>query len=322
MGLLDRFQSLFILFSAVVGLLLGQLSWFSVNSEKLIVPFLMVMLIIVFMNVPLKEMKEAFKDFRFTGLSLGINFIWTPLFAWILGLIFLKDQPDLWVGFLMLLVTPCTDWYLVFTQMAGGNVPLAGTLLPWHLILQLLLLPVYLLLFAEKLVPLDLNVLLESIFLILVIPLLLAVLLVKSISKLKSKTWLNDVFLPAVMPGQLIFLCLAIVAMFSSQGKILLENSKITLLLLPPLIIFYLFNLFFSIKISRIAKIDKVSSIGFCFSTLARNSPIALAIAVTTFPDRPLIALALVIGPLIELPTMALFVNYFKRKHTLTFPDP
>ncbi|MEC3605392.1 arsenic resistance protein, partial [Bacillus cereus] len=40
-------------------------------------------------------------------------------------------------------------------------------------------------------------------------------------------------------------------------------------------------------------------------TTLARNSPVALAIAVTAFPDEPLIALALVIGPLIELPVLA-----------------
>ena len=39
--------------------------------------------------------------------------------------------------------------------------------------------------------------------------------------------------------------------------------------------------------------------------TTLRNSPVALAIAVTAFPDEPLIALALVIGPLIELPVLA-----------------
>ena len=38
-------------------------------------------------------------------------------------------------------------------------------------------------------------------------------------------------------------------------------------------------------------------------TTLARNSPISLAIAVTAFPDQPIIALAL---PLIELPILVL----------------
>lgn len=314
MGLLDRFQSLFILLSAALGLLLGQFSWFSKNADKLIIPFLMLMLTIVFINVPLRDMKEAFKHLHFCGLSLGINFIWTPLFAWTLGLIFLKDHPDLWIGFLMLLVTPCTDWYLIFTQLAGGNVTLAATLLPWHLILQLLLLPVYLFIFAGKLIPIDLNILLESMFLVLIVPLLTALFIEKYIIKIKNKAWLQEVFLPSVMPTQLVFLCLAIAAMFSSQGRTILSNPKITLELLPPLIIFYISNLILSLKVCRRAKIDKASSTGFCFSTLARNSPIALAISVTAFPDRPLIALALVIGPLIELPTLGIISKILSYK--------
>ena len=39
------------------------------------------------------------------------------------------------------------------------------------------------------------------------------------------------------------------------------------------------------------------------FTSLARNSPLSLAIA--AFPDQPLISLALVIGPLIELPILS-----------------
>ncbi len=52
-------------------------------------------------------------------------------------------------------------------------------------------------------------------------------------------------------------------------------------------------------------------------TTLARNSPIALAIAVIAFPNQPLVALALVIGPLIELPVLAIISQvllFIKRK--------
>ncbi|MFP4585536.1 MAG: hypothetical protein ACLFN9_19385, partial [Desulfococcaceae bacterium] len=46
--------------------------------------------------------------------------------------------------------------------------------------------------------------------------------------------------------------------------------------------------------------------VSLSYTTLARNSPIALAIAVAAFPGEPLVGLALVVGPLIELPTLAL----------------
>jgi len=44
-------------------------------------------------------------------------------------------------------------------------------------------------------------------------------------------------------------------------------------------------------------------------TTLARNSPIALAIAMTAFPGEPLIALTLIIGPLLELPILAIITQ-------------
>ena len=56
-------------------------------------------------------------------------------------------------------------------------------------------------------------------------------------------------------------------------------------------------------------KLNYEDSVALNLTTLARNSPIALAIAVATFPDRPLISLALIIGPLIELPVLFLIAK-------------
>jgi len=57
---------------------------------------------------------------------------------------------------------------------------------------------------------------------------------------------------------------------------------------------------------------DKVS---LSLTTLARNSPIALAIAMTAFIDKPLIALTLVIGPLLELPILAIITQLLLLKN-------
>lgn len=56
----------------------------------------------------------------------------------------------------------------------------------------------------------------------------------------------------------------------------------------------------------RILKFSYEDSVSLSLTIIARNSPVALAIAVTAFPNQPLIALALVIGPLIELPVLAI----------------
>jgi ACR3 family arsenite efflux pump ArsB len=98
----------------------------------------------------------------------------TPVFAFVLGLLLLRDQIDAQIGFIMLMVTPCTDWYLIFTGMAKGNVPLGSSILPLNLILQIVLLPFYLLIFMGRSVSFDTAALLSSIVFVLIIPLVSA----------------------------------------------------------------------------------------------------------------------------------------------------
>ena len=69
----------------------------------------------------------------------------------------------------MLMVTPCTDWYLIFTEIAKGNVALSA-ILPVNLILQVLLLPIYLFLFAGVMKTVAVSVLIESIVIVIVLP--------------------------------------------------------------------------------------------------------------------------------------------------------
>lgn len=81
---------------------------------------------------------------------------------------------DLRMGLVMLLVTPCTDWYLVFTQMSKGNVGLSSTLLPVNLVLQIVLMPVYLLVFMGRSADFDMVGMLADMAVLLLIPLLVA----------------------------------------------------------------------------------------------------------------------------------------------------
>src|SRR5699024_12703890 len=78
--------------------------------------------------------------------------------------------PALWIGFIMLMVTPCTDWYLAFTGIAKGNVSLSTSVLPINLILQVVFLPIYLLLFAGTIETIPISKLIESILIVLFIP--------------------------------------------------------------------------------------------------------------------------------------------------------
>jgi arsenite transporter len=118
---------------------------------------------------------------------------------------------------------------------------------------------------------------------------------------------------------QIVFLCLAIAAMFASQGVALREQPSILFLLLLPLLLFFVVNFILGSVVCRLVSFDSATCISLCFATLARNSPIALAVAVTAFPDHPLIALTLVIGPLIELPALWLVAQIWLNLRSFRF---
>jgi ACR3 family arsenite efflux pump ArsB len=94
--------------------------------------------------------------------------------------------------------------------------------------------------------------------------------------------------------------------MFASQGSALLGNIGIFITLLPALVLFFGIIFCLSLLLGTLLKLPFKNIIPLVFTTSARNSPVALAIAAATFPMRPTIALVLVIGPLIELPALAI----------------
>lgn len=303
MSLFEKLQTLIIMGAVGIGLLLGQLPAASGYAEYVIVPFLLLMLYGLFLTIPLRQLTQAFKNIRFLGSSTIINFIWTPLLAWVLGAVFLSDHPALWIGFIMLMVTPCTDWYLVFTSIAKGNVPLSVSVLPINLILQVLLLPLYLLLFAGTIETMRMTTIMESVLLVLVVPFTLAH-LTRFLLREKKEV-LDQKLVPFFAKAQIMFLSLAIVAMFASQGSYLLKNLEMIYILIVPILIYFTVNYVLGSLVGRMLRFSYEDSVSLHLTIIARNSPVALAIAVTAFPDQPLIALALVIGPLIELPVLA-----------------
>lgn len=300
---IEKWQTLLLLLAIGMGLTLGQIKIFETYAGLFVLPFLLCMLYGLFSAIPLRQLRKAFTHIRFFSVSAGMNFIWTPFLVFGIGAVFLSDHPALWLGFIILMVTPCTDWYLIFTSIAKGNLPLSASILPINLVLQLLLLPVYLLLFAGTIEGIALSAIGSSILFVLVLPFTLAH-LTRYIFKRRTFL-LQERLVPFFSKAQGVFLALAIMAMFASQGTVLLNNIDIIYLLLIPLFLFYIINFFAARAAGKWLRFSYEDTVSLHLSTLARNSPVALAVAVTAFPDQPLIALVLVIGPLIELPVLA-----------------
>lgn len=306
MSLLEKLQTVIMLAAIGLGYLTGRLIPGAEAASGLITPALMAMLFGLFLSIPLQDLRAGFLNVKFTAVSLALNFVWIPILGWWLSGFFLADSPALRLGYMMLLVTPCTDWYLVFTGLARGNVALSTALLPVNLLVQVALLPVYLLIFSGLTGRVDLGLLAQSLLLVIVLPFGLAQAARHWLAESgRTRQALSRVF----SGGQFWFLCLAIWAMFASQAQLLAGQSGLFLKMLGPVALFFIINFIVGRLVARLLNFSFPDSVSLSLTTLARNSPISLAIAVTAFPHEPLIALALVIGPLIELPFLALIAQ-------------
>ena len=313
MNLIGRLQPVIIISCALLGLMLGAMTPLGSAAFGWIEIFLMMLLYILFLSVDLKQITSSFTNVRFTTAAVAINFIFTPLLGYLLGKLFFAGSVDIRIGLLMLLVTPCTDWYLVFTGMSKGNVELGMSILPLNLILQIVLLPVYLLVLIGSEVTMDAAALIESVVIVLIVPFLLSAVTKAAIGKsVRFQSFLTE----RGDDLQLLFLCLAVIVMFASEGKNLLDNPTLLVQMFVPLLLFFATVLIAAQLVGRAIDLPKRDTVALSFTTLARSSPLSLAIAVATFPDRPLIALALVIGPLIELPVLSVISDILKRWNT------
>ncbi len=141
---LERHQVWIYLAAIAGGLVLGNAQpSLAPRFEALLWPVLAALLYTTFVQVPLLHTRDAFRDRRFVFAILVGNFVLIPLVVW-LALKWLPDDPALHLGVLLVLLVPCTDWFITFTQLGQGNTARAIAVTPLNLVVQLLLLPIYL----------------------------------------------------------------------------------------------------------------------------------------------------------------------------------
>ncbi|RBI59732.1 arsenic resistance protein [halophilic archaeon] len=157
-----------------IGVGLGQPSAGSL-LELLINPVLAVLLYVTFLEIPFVRIRRAFRNGRFMLAALGMNFLVVPVVVF--GLTrFLPQKPVILVGTFMVLLTPCIDYVITFTDLAGGDAEQITAATPALMLVQLLLLPVYLWLFMGQQVAefIEAGPFIEAFVVIIALPLALA----------------------------------------------------------------------------------------------------------------------------------------------------
>ncbi|MGF6098604.1 arsenic resistance protein [Pseudomonas sp. 18175] len=278
----------------------GLLAPSSANGlGALITPAIAVLMYAMFLQIPFLELRSSLANKRFLSALLLANFILVPLLVWALtrGLV---ERPALLVGALLVLLTPCIDYVVVFTHIGKGDSRLMLAATPVLLLLQLALLPVYLglMLGAQSEVVVQAGPFVEAFLLLIVLPMVLAV-LTTALAKRSGvvRAW-NDAWAWLPVPAMALVLWVVI----ASQITSVVRDIGLLLPVIPVYVGFLVLAPLLGMLASRLFALPAVTARAVTFSASTRNSLVVLPLALALPEDvRGLAATVVILQTLVEL---------------------
>lgn len=173
---LDRRQVIVYVAAIGAGIVLGLVApGVGESLDWAINPALGALLYVTFVLIPTGDLARSLRDRRFL-VAVGIlNFVIVPMVVAAMFM-FLPDDQAVRFGVLLVLLSPCIDYVIVFSRLAGGSAHRLLAATPLLLFAQMLLLPVYLAVFLGSDLGQIIAVrpLVEAFVILIVVPLLLA----------------------------------------------------------------------------------------------------------------------------------------------------
>jgi ACR3 family arsenite efflux pump ArsB len=296
-----------IIFGGVLGVLVPALAPMLTVAAN---PVLAVLLFATFLAVPLIEVGRSFKGLRFLSTVLVVNFLLVPIVVFVLSR-FVVDDRALLIGVLLVLLTPCVDYVIVFTGLAGGAKARLLAATPLLMLLQILLLPAYLWLFAggEAVAHLEIRPFIEAFVVIILIPLAAAAMVQAVARRHRAGRSVEHGMAAATVPLMMLTLAVVIGSQIAAVG-----GQALALLRVVPLYVaFLVVMLFLGLAASRIARLKAPETRAVIFSGATRNSLVVLPLALALPAELALAPLVVVTQTLVELVGMVVFVRLVPR---------
>ena len=268
-------------------------------------------------NVRLGEVGDAFRSPRQLGVVMVLNYLVAPFFMLLLANIFVSD-PELRTGLILYGLAPCIAMVIVFTYLARGNTAMALVFVALNSVIQMLLIPVYAQILIGD-VSFDVLVVFESVLLYLGLPLVAGVLTRYLVVKRRGEAAM-DALKPYLNGLSILGLLFTLIVMFALKGDLILQQPSIVVEMAIPMSIFFVAMFFVALLIGSRLHFPYGDGVAVAFNATGRDFEIAIAIAITAF--SPTVALATVVGPLIEVPIMLALVWAAIRLRPRLFPDP
>lgn len=326
LSVFERYLTVWVFLCIVVGIGLGQIlpgvfqavGQMEIAKVNLPVGLLIwVMVIPMLVKVDFSALGEVRQHIKGIGVTLFVNWLVKPFSMALLGWIFIRhwfapmlpvDQLDSYIaGLILLAAAPCTAMVFVWSRLTGGD-PLF-TLSQVALndsIMLIAFAPLVGLLLGISAITVPWATLMTSVVLYIVIPVILAQLLRKSLLAKGEAAF--DATMEKIGPWSIAALLVTLVLLFAFQGEAILKQPLVIALLAVPILIQVFFNSALAYWLNR--AVGEKHNIA-CPSALIGASnffELAVAAAISLFGFNSGAALATVVGVLIEVPVMLLVV--------------
>jgi arsenite transporter len=332
LGVFERYLTVWVGFCIVAGIALGQ--WFpaatqaigAVEVARVNLPvglLIWVMIIPMLLRIDFGAMGQVRQHLRGIGVTLFVNWLVKPFSMALLGWIFIRhvfapylppEQLDSYVaGLILLAAAPCTAMVFVWSRLTNGD--------PYFTLSQVALndaimvfafAPIVALLLGVASISVPWETLLTSVVLYIVVPVLIAQALRQGLLARRGQAGL-DAVLSALHPWSVLALLTTLVLLFAFQGRAILQQPVVILLLAVPILIQVFFNAALAYGLNR--ALGEKHDVA-CPSALIGASnffELAVAAAISLFGFDSGAALATVVGVLIEVPVMLIVVRVVNR---------
>ena len=330
MGLFERYLSVWVAISIVLGVLLGSvmpsvfeviagLEYAHVNIVIAVLIWLMVYPMMI--QIDFSSIKDVGKKPKGLLLTITINWLIKPFTMAALGWLFFKGFFVDWVdpqtaneyiaGMILLGVAPCTAMVFVWSQMTKGDANYTLVQVSINDIIMIFAFaPITALLLGVSDIHVPWDTLLLSVALYVLLPLLAGVFTRTLLDKQSEKV---DGFVAKLKPWSIVGLLATVVLLFGFQAQTILAQPQNILLIAIPLIIqtYGIFAIAYFVA-KRLKLAHNVAAPASLIGT-SNFFELAVAVAISLFGLHSGAALATVVGVLVEVPVMLSLVYFVNQ---------
>lgn len=325
----ERFLTLWVLLCMAAGIVIGKfipqipsfLSKFEYANVSIPIAILIWLMIYPMMlKVNFASVKNVGKNPKGLFVTWITNWLIKPFtmygIAFLFFMVIFKQlipenlAKEYLAGAVLLGAAPCTAMVFVWSHLTKGDAAYTVVQVATNdLIILIAFTPIVAFLLGVTGIAIPWGTLLLSVVLFVVIPLGAGIISRLIITKKKGEHYFTESFIPKFKHVTIAGLLLTLVIIFSFQGHVILENPLHIVLIAVPLIIQTFLIFFIAYGSSKLLKLPHCIAAPAGMIGASNFFELSVAVAIALFGPTSAVALATIVGVLVEVPVMLTLVN-------------